>query len=52
MALERRLEWFLSIEVEIKRKASIVPDDGVNLLFLNKKTGFFVSTKIRFIDGL
>ena len=29
IALERRLEWFLSIEVEIKRKASIVPDDGV-----------------------
>ena len=46
MALERRSEWFLSIGVEIQRKASIVPDDGVNLLFLNKKTGFFVSTKI------
>ena len=45
MVQERRLEWFLSIGVEIQRKASIVPDDGVNLLFLNKKTGFFVSTK-------
>ncbi len=28
MAQERRLEWFLSIEVEIKKKASIVFDDG------------------------
>ena len=31
MALERRLEWFLSIGVEIKRKASIVPDDGAKI---------------------
>ena len=28
MAQERRLEWLLSIGIEIKRKASIVFDDG------------------------
>ena len=46
MALGMWLEKLSLSEVEIKRKASIVPDDGVNLLFLNKKSGFFVSTKI------
>ena len=37
MAQEGRLEWLLLSEVEIKRKASIVFDDGVNLLFFEQE---------------
>jgi hypothetical protein len=42
MDLEWRLEWFLSIGVEIQRKASIVPDDGAKISkILVKKHGKF-----------
>ena len=38
MVQERRLEWFLSIGVEIKRKASIVFDDGAKISKILVKT--------------